>query len=258
MTEAEKAKENWRNYWNKPGVAESFGGKEELETNPKYYLEEKPIVDLIPNCETILDAGCGIGRYTALVKDKCKLYVGVDYSVAMLEQARKNNPYPNIVYIQGDLAEIDFEKALSEASVKGMYALKLGQNKFDVGLLIAIIRHLPTEKGLAVLRNVRNACRTLLFTATIIPEEEAIPLIIKGIEDNKIIDIPYHLSDIKKTLQVDTIDATKIGDRDPTKGIRYLFKISDVEVEELPPSLSTGKPWNRISNVRRIVGGRVS
>ena len=234
----EKAKANWTGYWNQPGVADGFGGKETPEQNPKYYLEEKPILDLIPRCSSILDAGCGIGRYTQLVRSKCKIYVGVDYSEKMLEQARRNTPESTIAgttitFVQGDLETMDF----------GM--------KFDVGLLIAIIRHLPYEKGLVVLKHVANACKLLFFTATIIPEEKEVPMIVKGIPPNIILDHPFHLSDIKKTLNVNNLEAIPIGDRDPTEGARYLFKVGEEITQVYEPPKH--KPWNRISTFRRAI-----
>lgn len=243
----EKAKANWTGYWNQPGVAESFGGKEELKQNPKYYLEEEPIASQIPKCDCILDAGCGVGRYTALVKDKCILYVGVDYSEKMLEHARKNNPFPNVAFVQGDLESIVFKKTLFDKQV--------AKEKFDVGLLIAIIRHLPYEKGLAVLRHVADACKTLFFTATIVPEEKQIPMIVKGIGDNVITDHPYHLSDIKKTLGVDTVYVVPIGDRDPTEGDRYLFRVGEPVEEPVSDVVKKDKPWNRMSSVKRKIHG---
>jgi len=295
----EKAKANWIGYWNVDGVAESFGGKEELMQNPKYYLEEEPIMKQIPECISILDAGCGVGRYTALVKDKCKVYVGVDFSPKMLEQAKKNNPYKNVEFFEGDLETIDFITILKTLKtifgvfrdVRGSakrdclgymsclndldwqpdHCIECGQytpspkdwhapEKFDVGLLIAIIRHLPYEKGLAVLRHVADACKTLFFTATIIPEDKEIPMIVKGTGDNIITDHPYHLSDLKKALSVDTISAVPIGDRDPTDGDRYLFRVGEqtqkLESQEPAPSeKSKNKPWNRLSTMRRKIHG---
>jgi len=254
MSDLEKALQGWTHYWN-PQVAESFGGKEELEKNPKYVFEEKPISDSIPMCDALLDAGAGVGRYTQLVKDKCKLYMGVDYSLNMLEQARRNNPFPNVVYVQGDLETIDLPTVLKNGWIKMGFInedTQLEHPKFDVGMLIAIIRHLPTEKGLAVLKHVADACDSLFFTASIVPEEREIPMIVKGIGDNKIVDHPYHLSDIKKTLNTETLNAVPIGDRDPTEGVRYLFK-HPFDVSLVPSS--TKKPWNRLVNVWRTVRG---
>lgn len=264
----EKAKANWTGYWQQPGVAESFGGKEELEKNPKYYLEEKPIVDQIPNCKSILDAGCGVGRYASLVRGKSKVYVGVDFSQKMISRAIANNPqaekisdkFSTLYFFQGDLEFFDFQKALQEiglyiSTLKGVVCTDgeyIKEAKFDIGLLIAIIRHLPYEKGLAVLKHVADSCKTLFFTATIIDEAQEVPMVVKGIGSNLITDHPYHLNDLKKALGVDTLFAIPIGDRDPTEGKRYLFRFG-----EEPPDmqLSKKKPWNRVSTVRRAISG---
>lgn len=266
MSDIEEAKQAWTHYWNHGDVAETFGGKEELERNPKYFLEEKPIAILIPKCTTLLDAGCGVGRYTQLVKDKCRIYVGIDYSKNMLDQARKNNPFANVVYWQGDLETMDFAKVLADSWLalgSEEELQKPAPSKFDVGLLIAVIRHLPPEKGLNVLRKVAKACKILFFTCFIVPEEQEIQIIIKGTEGNKIIDIPYHLSDLKKALDLEELLAISLGDRDPTVGQRYLFKIGkfDALKEEisinqvLEQEQSSRKPLNRIVTIRKAVHG---
>jgi SAM-dependent methyltransferase len=205
------ALQNWRTYWNQQ-VAESFGGEEMLKQNSKYVLEERPIIDLVPECGSILDAGCGVGRYTPFLRRKCRIYVGVDYSERMLEQARKyNSPADGatVSFVQGDLETMDLAEIRDE---------------FEIGILIAVIRHLPYEKGLAVLKHVAGACGMLLFTASIIPEGQEIPMIVKGTGDNVIVDHPYHLSDLLKTLDVGSLDVVPIGDREPTAGKRYVFR----------------------------------
>ena len=254
MSDVEKGLAGWTHYWN-ANVAETFGGKEELEKNPKYLFEEKPIADAIPQCYALLDAGCGVGRYTPLVIDKCERYVGVDYSENMLAQARKNaESLPGIgklraMFVQAELETADFKRiCIENVTPREGKAVE----KFDIGMLIAIIRHLPCEKGVAVLKHVADACDILFFTATIVPPEREIPMIVKGLGDNKIVDHPYHLADLKKALGTDSLNAVPIGDRDPTEGDRYLFRYP-FDASLVPAPIP--KPYNRIGHLRRAIHG---
>lgn len=62
----------------------------------------------------ILDVGCGSGRYSLAIADKCKNVTGIDLSPKMLEIAEKlkeNMNKTNVHFIQGDWHTFDLEKA---------------------------------------------------------------------------------------------------------------------------------------------------
>ncbi len=56
----------------------------------------------------VLDIGCGSGRTTAILKNLSKDYVGLDYSLEMVESCRKR--FENVCFVHGDVREMyEFE-----------------------------------------------------------------------------------------------------------------------------------------------------
>jgi SAM-dependent methyltransferase len=71
----------------------------------------------------VLDAGCGMGRYTALVAQFADEIVGLDLSRAVDEAHRR---WPDLAFIQGDLASPPFD-----------------DGTFDVVYSFGVLHHLP-------------------------------------------------------------------------------------------------------------------
>ena len=62
--------------------------------------------------ESLLDIGCGDGKITALLSQKCAHAVGVDASLNMIRLAQKTFPaqnYPNLRFIQMDASCLNFQ-----------------------------------------------------------------------------------------------------------------------------------------------------
>ena len=70
-------------------------------------LEKKEIakIELPKNCKA-LDLGCGTGRLSIFLAQRCKEVLAIDSSEALLDIARKENSAPNITYFQSSI--IDF------------------------------------------------------------------------------------------------------------------------------------------------------
>lgn len=68
------------------------------------------VIDLLaPQAgERILDLGCGTGHLTARISASGAEVVGLDSSVAMIEEARKN--YPDIRFVVGDGTDFHFDQ----------------------------------------------------------------------------------------------------------------------------------------------------
>ena len=66
-----------------------------------------PFSQLLPPHALILDAGCGTGRDTSLLKGHGFVPVGLDLSIGMLTLARQK--YPGIEFIEGNLLHLPFE-----------------------------------------------------------------------------------------------------------------------------------------------------
>jgi 2-polyprenyl-3-methyl-5-hydroxy-6-metoxy-1,4-benzoquinol methylase len=74
-----------------------------------------------------LDAGCGAGRYTTLLADRCQQVLGIDVAEGLLTRARQRRARPNITYTHRDLRDL----AGGE------------DGRFDVVLAVAVVHHLP-------------------------------------------------------------------------------------------------------------------
>ena len=94
---------NKRNYENK-GVVSSY---------IKMTLQNPEVMILVKHRESIvdkhvLDIGCGSGRTTAILKNLSSGYIGLDYSLEMVESCRKR--FENVRFIHGDVREMsEFE-----------------------------------------------------------------------------------------------------------------------------------------------------
>lgn len=56
--------------------------------------------------DTILDAGCGTGKFTKTLEELSKKYIGVDLSNNQLTKAKSKSIKPNSEFIQANLANI--------------------------------------------------------------------------------------------------------------------------------------------------------
>lgn len=81
---------------------------------------------LIPNVETVLDAGCGVGAYYDLLMGKAKDYTGIDIRTEMVKRAREK--HPNGKFQVGNVCKIDFPS-----------------KSFDLVFCWSVLCHLPYE-----------------------------------------------------------------------------------------------------------------
>jgi ubiquinone/menaquinone biosynthesis C-methylase UbiE len=68
--------------------------------------------------QTVLDVACGPGNFTAAYADRVSpggLVVGLDYSVPMLERARRDHPHPAAAYVRGDAQRLPLPDASVDA-----------------------------------------------------------------------------------------------------------------------------------------------
>ncbi|NCN07659.1 class I SAM-dependent methyltransferase [Candidatus Falkowbacteria bacterium] len=101
-----------------------------------------PITDLIKSytdsAKNIIDIGCGSGRLSELIADN-QYYLGIDNSSELIKIAQ-NNYYnrKNLTFQVQDITDNI-----------------LTTKKFDLGLMIAVIHHIPTtELQLKILKNI--------------------------------------------------------------------------------------------------------
>jgi len=78
-----------------------------------------------------LDVGCGAGRYTALLAQRCQQVLGIDVAEGMLTLARQRRARPNIAYAKRDLRHLDPDR----------------DGRFEVVLAVAVVHHLPDPEA---------------------------------------------------------------------------------------------------------------
>lgn len=88
---------------------------------------KREIVAALRPCErpACLDLACGTGDLTRLLARRFPLgrVTGIDLTPAMLEQARRHHPLPNVAYRQGDMARTGIASASIDIVTAG-YALR--------------------------------------------------------------------------------------------------------------------------------------
>lgn len=99
----------------------------------------------------ILDAGCGEGFITKLIKDKIRHaeIIGVDESIRALNEARLRNP--NIKFLLSDISEMKFTN-----------------NAFDIVVCCEVLEHLKNPES-AIIELKRVASKMLVLTVPLEP-----------------------------------------------------------------------------------------
>ncbi len=123
-----------------PGYWEKFGLYPN-ETHLQFIA--KFLGRLGPN-STLLDAGCGAGRYDGLLLEAGHRVLGIDQSERMLARARQVFPeerFPQLRYAKIGLEEMDF------------------QAEFDGAICIDALEHVPPEDWPGILANFHRALK---------------------------------------------------------------------------------------------------
>lgn len=94
-----------------------------------YLWEESKFLfdDYAKDGDSILDLGCGNGRYYQALKDKNVFYTGVDNSLNLINIAKTK--YPEADFVVGDALHLPFE-----------------DNKFNKIYSIAVLHHIPSKE----------------------------------------------------------------------------------------------------------------
>ena len=90
--------------------------------------------------QSVLDVGCGLGEYTALVKNRASTYCGFDNSYRRLAFAARR--YPQYHFLVGDARQLPFP-----------------DDYFDMVLLIDTSHHLSDEEFKIVLQEMRRVSK---------------------------------------------------------------------------------------------------
>jgi ubiquinone/menaquinone biosynthesis C-methylase UbiE len=91
---------------------------------------------MAPNCEKVLEIGCGTGSFSRLLSQRAENVLALDLSPEMIRIAKQRSEgYSNIEYKKADVMECEFLK-----------------HQFDCIVSIATLHHLPLEE---ILRKIK-------------------------------------------------------------------------------------------------------
>ena len=138
----------WRMAFEFAGVV--YGG--EFHNQAKA-LNEEFLRKQLNEDESLIDIGCGVGRWCKVASKYSHEVVGIDYDKELILQACEQNGNSQIKYIVGDVTK------------------DLDNKKFDVALLIHVIEHIENSDKL--LRDLHGVCRRLIIE---VPDFEHDPL----------------------------------------------------------------------------------
>jgi SAM-dependent methyltransferase len=115
---------------------------------PEHYREFLLYFDLINLDEfknkRICDLGCGIGRWSYYLKDKCRELVLLDFSEAIFVARRNLKDCDNAIFFMGDIRQLPFKS-----------------NFADFLFCLGVLHHLPTN-ALAEVRNLKKYSKKIL------------------------------------------------------------------------------------------------
>jgi SAM-dependent methyltransferase len=116
---------------------------------PEHYREFLLYFDLVNLDEfknkRVCDLGCGIGRWSYHLKDKCQELVLLDFSEAIFVARKNLKDFDNSIFFMGDIRRLPFKK-----------------NFADFIFCIGVLHHLPTN-ALDEVRNLKYFSRRLLI-----------------------------------------------------------------------------------------------
>lgn len=138
----------WRFAFEESG--EIYGGEFHIQTKA---LNDGLLRRWIPEDGSVIDIGCGVGRWCKIAAKYADTVVGIDYDKNLIEQARRENAAENVEFLVGDVTT------------------ELDGRKFDLALLTHVIEHIDDADSL--LKSLANVADKLIVE---VPDFEHDPL----------------------------------------------------------------------------------
>jgi ubiquinone/menaquinone biosynthesis C-methylase UbiE len=137
-------------HWRVPAVAEAYDRCRFANVKGRLYrrLEEGALRDALrglPSASTVLDAACGTGRVTALLRGQGLRPTGYDISEAMIAVARGRLHalgYRDVVLATGDAGRLPW-----------------ADGSFEAATCVGLLMHLDAETRVGVLRELARVAR---------------------------------------------------------------------------------------------------
>lgn len=89
---------------------------QDKENSEQRHIEEKKLLheNIDITGKKILEIGCGIGRWTEALHDKCESYLGIDYTEDLVEIAKESYNYDNCQFQVMSATDIKIDELLIE------------------------------------------------------------------------------------------------------------------------------------------------
>ena len=115
------------------------------------------IKDLIEPNSNIIDVGCGTGRFSFSVSDKCKSVFGIDLSTRNIERA-------NLILSQNPNDKITFQnKSVNEIIAEG-------KEQFDYAVMTYVIHEVDEEKRVNLLKETAQVADKIIIGDYLVPK----------------------------------------------------------------------------------------
>lgn len=118
------------------------------------------IRELINPDSTILDIGCGTGRFSFFISDICKSVTGIDLSIRNIERAElnlKKNPDKKIKFLHTDIEYIIKSKL-----------------KFDYAVITYVIHEVDESKRIKLLNDIASVADKIIIGDYLVPQKRGI------------------------------------------------------------------------------------
>lgn len=135
---------------------------------PNQDLSFDIIEDFIEKDMKLLDVGCGTGRLSFRLKDKCRKIDGIDLSEKNIKFAKKKlglNPADNLSFFLGDV--VDY--------------LKNGSGNYDAAVLTYVIHEVDEKDRVNMLRAISEKADKIIIVDYLVPIQRGIMNFINGI-----------------------------------------------------------------------------
>ena len=115
------------------------------------------IINLIEPNAKIIDVGCGTGRFSFSVSDKCKSILGIDLSKRNIERA-------NLILSENHNDKISFQhKSVSEI-------ISEGKEHFDYAVMTYVIHEVDEEKRVTLLNEIAQVADKIIIGDYLVPK----------------------------------------------------------------------------------------
>lgn len=124
---------------------------------PNQYKLFEQIKNLIEPNSSIIDVGCGTGRFSFSVSDKCKSVLGIDLSTRNIERANSilsENPNDKISFQHKNIIKISFSE----------------KKQFDYAVMTYVIHEVDEEKRVNLLKAIAQIADKIIIGDYLVPK----------------------------------------------------------------------------------------